>query len=134
MGKKVVRVALATLAVGVACALMDMVLHGLILGPSYAATAQLWRPEPEMKMVLMEVVTLLTSFTFVMVYARFFARKSIAAGLEYGLWFGLGAALAMGYGTYAVMPIPYHMALVWFLGTLAESLVAGLLVGLIVRD
>jgi hypothetical protein len=26
-----------------------------------------------------------------------------------------------GYGTYSVMPIPYHMALVWFLGSLIEG-------------
>ena len=134
MGKKIVRVVLATLAVAVACAVIDMLLHGLILGKSYAATAQLWRPEPEMKMLLMEVVTFLAAFTFVIVYARFFRRKTIAAGLEYGLWFGLGAGLAMGFGTYSVMPIPFHMGLAWFLGTLVESLVAGLLVGLIVRD
>jgi len=38
----------------------------------------------------------------------------------------------MGYGTYSVMPIPYIMALVWFLGTLVEAVLGGLLAGLMV--
>jgi len=47
---------------------------------------------------------------------------------------GFGAGVAMGYGSYSVMPIPYHMALTWFLGTLAEALVAAVVVGLLVKD
>ena len=35
----------------------------------------------------------------------------------------------MGYGTYSVMPIPYSMALTWFLGAVVEGAAAGLLVG-----
>ena len=37
----------------------------------------------------------------------------------------------MGLGTYAVMPIPGSLAWAWFLGTVVEAVVAGMLVGLI---
>lgn len=37
-------------------------------------------------------------------------------------------------GAYAVLPIPCGMALTWFVGTIVEALVAGILVGLIVRN
>ena len=40
----------------------------------------------------------------------------------------------MGYGTYSFQPIPYMMALTWFLGSLVEGILAGLIVGAIVRD
>jgi hypothetical protein len=40
----------------------------------------------------------------------------------------------MGYGSYAVMPIPYELAFVWFNGTVVEALIAGLITALIVRD
>jgi hypothetical protein len=52
----------------------------------------------------------------------------------YGLLFGVAMGIGMGYGTYAVMPIPYSMALTWFLGTVVEATVGGLLAGLIVRS
>lgn len=38
----------------------------------------------------------------------------------------------MGYDTYCFMPIPYRLALSWFLATLVEVLTAGLMVGLII--
>jgi len=39
-----------------------------------------------------------------------------------------------GYGTYSVMPIPYFMALGWFLGTLVQALAGGWIIGLIIRE
>jgi hypothetical protein len=56
------------------------------------------------------------------------------AALSYGVLLGLAFGLSMGYGTYAVQPIPYIMALTWFLGTLVEFTVAGLLVGLLIVE
>ena len=34
----------------------------------------------------------------------------------------------------AVMPIPYYMALTWFLGTLVETTLGGILTGLIIKE
>ena len=87
----------------------------------------------EMKMGLMRLVCALASVAFVMVYARFFGRKGPGAGAEYGAWWGLGAGVSMGYGTYSVMPIPYSLALAWFLGTLVEGIAAGVITGAIIR-
>ncbi len=39
----------------------------------------------------------------------------------------------MGLGTYSVMPIPAVLALGWFLGTIVETMVGGLLAGWIVK-
>jgi hypothetical protein len=58
----------------------------------------------------------------------------VPTGLKYGLLFGLGAGVSMGYGSYSVMPIPYHMAFTWFLGSVVEATVGGLILGAIVRD
>jgi hypothetical protein len=87
----------------------------------------------EMKMGLIYFTVVVSSIVFVLIYARFFAEKGISTGLIYGILFGVGAGVPMGYGTYAVMPIPYEMALVWFLGSVVEGTLAGVLVGLIVR-
>lgn len=124
----------AVLAVFIAWSVFDFVIHGIILRSSYEATAKLWRPMGEMKMGLMYVTVLIATLPFVAIYSRFVAAKKIATGVKYGLWFGLGTGVSMGYGTYAVMPIPYNMALGWFLGSLVEAALGGLIVGLIIRE
>jgi hypothetical protein len=128
------KVILAILAVFIAWSVMDFLIHGVILHASYAATASLWRPMSEMKTPLLYLSVFVASLTFVLIYSRFFSRKSISTGLTYGLLFGLSTGVPMGFGSYSVMPIPYHMAFVWCFGSVAEALVGGLIVALIVRE
>jgi len=124
---------LSTIAVFFAWSVMDYIIHGMILGSSYAATASLWRPMGEMKMGVMYVSVLIAALSFVVIFAQFFAKKGIAAGLKYGLWLGLGAGVSMGYGSYSVMPIPYHMAFTWFVGSIIEAAIGGMIVGAIIK-
>ncbi len=124
----------AALAVFVAWSALDFAIHGLILKSSYEATAPLWRPMAEMKMGVMYLAVMIASFAFVSIYARLVAKRGVGTGLRYGLWFGLATGVSMGYGMYAVMPLPYHMALTWFLGGVVEGAVGGVITGWIVRD
>ena len=128
------RVPLAILAVLVLWQVLDYLIHVVILGSSYAATRELWRPEDEMKLWLMLVVTLISAAVFVFIYARLIGKKSVCTGVTYGFLFGLAFGIGMGYGTYSVMPIPYFMAFTWFAGTVVETTLAGLLTGLIIKD
>ena len=127
------RTTLAVLAVFVTWSALDFVVHGLILGSTYAATPQLWRPMAEMKTGLMYVTVLITAAAFVYIYARFITDKRLNTAVLYGLIFGIGSGIGMGYGTYSVMPIPYSMAFVWFLGSVVEFTVGGLVAGVIVK-
>jgi len=128
------RTLLAIVAVFVAWSVLDFVIHRVFLSSAYEATAQLWRPMAEMKMGLLWVVTFIAALFFVLIYAWLITRKSLSRGLLYGLLYGLGAGVAMGYGSYAVMPITYQIALVWFLGQLVESALAGIIVGAIIKE
>jgi hypothetical protein len=128
------RIAVAVVAVFICWSVVDFVVHGILLQRSYAETAGLWRPMTEMKMGLMYIVSLISCLVFVLIYALFFGKKGVGMGLAYGALFGFGAGVSMGYGTYSVQPIPYIMALSWFLGTLVRGILAGLIVGTIVRD
>ena len=56
---------LAVLAIFVAWSAMDVLLHGVFLTSSYAATAALWRPMPEMKTGLISFTVLVSAFVFV---------------------------------------------------------------------
>jgi hypothetical protein len=131
MGK---RVLLAAVVILVVWSALDFVIHGVILRASYEATPQLWRPMAEIKYVVMYVASFIAALCFSGVYGWLIGDKSVATGLTYGLLFGIGTGVAMGYGTYSVMPIPYSMALTWFLGTVVQATVAGALVGLIVKE
>jgi hypothetical protein len=127
------RTLLAVLAVFVAWSALDFVIHGVILASAYAATPQLWRPMPEMKTGLMYATVLVLAAAFVFIYARLISNKSVKTGLQYGVLYGLGAGVSMGYGSYSVMPLPYTIAFWWFLGSLIEFVVAGWITALIVR-
>jgi len=48
--------------------------------------------------------------------------------------YGAGYGISMGYGSYSFMPIPYSLALIWFLGTVVELTIGGVLLGLIVKE
>ena len=126
------RAILAIIAVFVTWCLLDVVIHELILSSSYEETSQLWRPVGEMKMYLVYITVLILAIAFVTIYARYVSTKGVTTGLSYGLIFGLGIGISMGYGSYAVMPIPYSMAFTWFVGTLVEMTLGGLIMGLII--
>lgn len=128
------KVVFSVIAVFIVWTVLDFVVHWVILLPAYNATSSLWRPMREMKMPLLHLSVLISVVAFVCIYSQFFSRKGVATGLKYGLWYGLGTGVSMGYGSYAVMPIPYHMALVWFLGTLVEATLGGLIVGSIIGE
>lgn len=128
------KIIIAVVVVFITWSVLDFVIHGILLHDAYMKTADLWRSMEEMKMELMYVVGFIAATCFVFIYALFINPKSLLTGLKYGVIFGIGAGTSMGYGSYCVMPIPYYLALVWFLGMLVETIVGGLLVGAIVKD
>ena len=128
------RIPWARLAVLILWQILDFLIHVVILGSSYAATRQFWRPEDEMKHGLMLVVGLVSATAIVLIYARLIDNKSVVAAVKYGVLLGLAFGFSMGFGMYSVMPIPYYMALTWFLGTLVEMTLTGLVLGLIIKD
>ncbi len=129
-----VRIILAILAVFAAWSALDFIVHGLILADAYQATSRLWRPMTQMKMGMLHAAVLIAVIAFVLIYVRLIAQKGIIRGLEYGLLFGLATGVSMGLGTYSVMPIPAYMAIVWFIGSLVEGAVGGIIVAAIIKE
>lgn len=131
MVKKII---LAIVVVFVGWGVLDFIIHGVILKGAYQETMELWRPEAEMKMTLMYIVSLLCATGFVLTYNWFVSNKGTMTGLKFGLMWGIVAGLSMGYGSYSVMPITYGTALVWFLGTIVEMGFAGWFTGMVVKE
>lgn len=128
------RTVFAVFAVFVAWTGLDFVVHGVILAPAYSATPQLWRPMAEMKVGLMNLVVFTTAAMFVLIYAWLIAEKSVKAAVKYGILFGIGSGISMGYGSFSAMPLPHTIAFWWFFGKLIEAVAAGWLTGLIVKQ
>jgi L-cystine uptake protein TcyP (sodium:dicarboxylate symporter family) len=87
-----------------------------------------------MKMWVINLVNVIVIVVLIYMYDKLVANKSLNKGLLFGLLYGIATGVSMGYGTYSVQPIPYHMALIWFLGSAVRATVAGLWLGLFVKD
>jgi len=114
------RVSGVIVAIYVVMEAMDFLIHKVLLSKAYAVSAQLWRPEAEMRMYLMFFFAFIFVVCFVLVFTRFFKEKSVKTGALYALIFGIGTGVSMEYGTYSFMPIPYYIALSWFLASIVE--------------
>ncbi|MGD0210664.1 MAG: hypothetical protein ABSC14_06760 [Desulfomonilia bacterium] len=115
-------------------AVLDFIVHGFILSSAYSETAQLWRPMEEMSPWLIYLVTAVSSCIFTAIYAFLIHEKSISVAVKYGTLFGLGTGVSMGYGSYAAMPITAFIAHIWFFSTLIKMVLAGYIVGVIVKE
>lgn len=130
MGK---RILLGTVAVFVLWSILDFIIHGMFLRSAYESTASLWRPMGEMKMGVLYLSVFIAALAFSAIYGCLVDRKTLGSGLKYGVLFGIAVGVGMGYGTYSVMSIPYCMALTWFLGSILEAGLGGLVLGIIIR-
>jgi uncharacterized protein with PQ loop repeat len=124
----------AVVAVFVAWSIMEAVLHGLLLRSTYEATANLWRSPGQMNIPLIYFVTLVFAACFVLIYGLLVGQKSLASGVRFGALFGLATGISMGFGSYSYMPIPLTLAWSWFFGSWIEAIVAGAIVGAIVKS
>jgi hypothetical protein len=58
----------------------------------------------------------------------------MATGLKFGMLYGLAAGVSMGIGSYCYMPISIGLALTWFVGSLMQMMVAGAIVGAVIKS
>ncbi|QQR69687.1 MAG: hypothetical protein IPI58_03270 [Alphaproteobacteria bacterium] len=113
--------------------IIDFLVHGVLLMPSYQATAHLWRPMEEMKQAMMHLSVLLSALAFVALYAAVVSSKTLRSGLNFGALFGLSVGISMGLGTYSYMDIPFPMAMTWMCAEIVRCVSAGAAMGLIYK-
>ena len=112
---------------------LDFITHELLMGAAYEATAQAWRPEAEMMSMLwiVVVVSLLWSFIFVYIFDWTYKGQGIMEGVKYGFCIGLFVVTPMAYNTYAMMPVPYSMALSWFGYGMVKMMICGAVLSMV---
>jgi len=123
----------ASLAVFVVSQILDFLIHGVILKATYESLKQLWRPDMESKMWIMYLVGFITSFLFTYIFVKGYEGKGILEGVRFGVVIGLFTSIPMAYGTYAMIAIPYSLALQWFAYGMVETIVMGIVVALVYK-
>ena len=121
---------IAFVAVYVVGQILGYLIHQVWLAPTYASLASVWRPQAEMasKMWIMFVTAAVWSFFFCYVFARGYEGKGLAEGARYGAIIGLFFGISQAYDSYVIYPIPYRLALDWFLSSFAYCVVTGIVV------
>jgi hypothetical protein len=125
---------IAAISIFVCWSIMDYFIHWVILSDAYLETSELWRQGGDVKVGIVYLAVLVNVIVFILIYQMFFAKKGVNSGILYGLIFGIGAGMNIGFGNYAIMPTTPAMASILFFGYMFEYILAGALLGFIVKE
>jgi hypothetical protein len=129
MGKKFW---IAFVAVFVVFEIMMFLVDGVLLSGAYRSVT-FWRPDMMSLMWVYHVITLIGSFFFTFIFSKGFENKGIMEGVRYGFYIGVWLSVGMAYGTYAMIAIPYSLALQWFIYGVIEYMIAGAVLALVFK-
>src|SRR5262245_23860611 len=129
---------LASLAVFVVVAVLEFVIHGVLLQGLYRETASVWRPEAEMQKMMWVFWAGMLVFApfFTLIYVKGYekGKPGLGQGFRCGLYVGAMFSVMGSFGWYVLLPIPLALASWWFVSILVEYTVAGMAAGLVYRE
>jgi tryptophan-rich sensory protein len=128
------RLILAIVAGWVVIFATDFLIHHLWLGPVYEATKPLWRPDDEMhtRICWMFLAQFLIVATFIIVWAKGFAGRSVGTGISFGLLMGVFQQ-TWAIILFVVLPMPGELAVKWFFGGLMQAVLLGVVTSLVYK-
>ena len=128
---------LASVAVFVVLAVLDFIIHGVLLHGIYQKTASLWRAPAEIQrlMWIFWAGYLVFAAFFVFIYTQGYEKdkSGLGQGFRFGLYVGAMLSVLHGFGWYVILPIPLVLSVYWFVATLVESIAMGMAAGLVYR-
>lgn len=124
---------IASGAVYIVYMLLDYVIHAVVLMGAYEATSSVWRPMEEMKMSVTLLRVLVYSLLFVYIFTKGYEGKGVVEGLRYGLLIGLIIWIPHAYTFYNVLPIPYSLALQWWVYGTIQSMICGAVIAMLYK-
>ena len=110
--------------------------HQVWLAPVYGSLAEVWRPEAEMTSMqwILFVTSAFFCFFFCYIFARGYEGKGIGEGVRYGVIIGLFVGVMQSYDWYVILPIPYSLALQWFLSGMVMTIILGIVASLTYKN
>lgn len=132
-GKRGRKFWLGFVVVFVVLEILMYLVDGWILAKAYMSV-NVWRPDMMSLMWVYHVLTVITAFFFTLVFSKGFENKGLMEGIRYGFYIGVWLSSGMAYGTYAMIQIPYSLALQWFIYGIIEYMIAGLALAAVYRE
>ena len=121
-------------AVFVAQAVLDFLVHGVLMSSQYEATQDIWRPDMMDLMWISFVINAVVALCLSWIYGKGHENKGIVEGVRFGVIVGLMMSVGMAYGSYMSFPIPYSMALQWFLYGIVCYIIIGVVLALVYQE
>jgi hypothetical protein len=117
--------------------ILSYLVHGVLLGDTYQSEGikQVFRSMEEMdsRMWIMWATDLIWAYFFTFFFVKGYENKGIMEGVRYGAYMGIFVSFVIAYQNYVVLPIPYSLALQWFIYGFILSVILGVLAALIYK-
>ena len=127
----------ASVAAFVVIAVVNFVMHGILLSGVYQRAASAFRPEADVQRIfwLMYVGYVVFVFPFTFIYTKGYERDrgGVGQGLRFGLYVGVMIGGLESLVWYVVLPVPGALAAYWFIAYVVMAVAAGATVGAIYR-
>jgi len=110
--------------------LLDYLVHNTLMSSTYQPLAEsgVFRGADDNKVYIFFINRAIQAFIFALVFSKGYEAKGMAEGVRYGLYMGVFLALGFAYGTYAMFPLPYELAMKWFVYEVVQWILAGVLI------
>jgi hypothetical protein len=121
------------IAVYVGMVVTNLIIHVGLLASAYHTEEmmKLMRPEADAKTWIFFVTSAIISFFFTLIFSKGYTGKGMGEGIRYGLYVGLLMATPMAYDSYASYPLPYSLALQWFIYGMIQYIILGAIVAMV---
>ncbi len=105
----------------------DFLIHHVWLGPDYAATQQIWRPEADMKGRMMWMIggQVLMVIAFVLLWTRWADTARVSCAFGFGLLMGAFSGV-WAIVLYVILPMPGALAAKWFFAGIVQCILIAL--------
>jgi hypothetical protein len=127
----------ASIAAFVVVAVVEFVIHGVLLSGMYRQAASAFRADADARarFWLFYVGYLVFAFFFTFIYTKGYERDrgGLAQGLRFGFYVGVMIGALESLVWYVVLPVPATLAVSWFLAYVVMALAAGAVVGSLYR-
>jgi len=112
---------------------LSFLIHGLILGGTYAAMTGTWRPDMQQWMWVMYIGDLIFVFFFVFFFAKGYEGKGLVEGVRFGLY-ATGLVILPGMlAQFSVYNVTFTLTLYWIIFGCIQMIVNGIVASLIYK-
>jgi len=128
---------IAFVVVFIVLEILGYLVHGVMLAATYESEGikEIFRSMEEMdsRRWIMILTDLIWVYFFTFFFVKGYENKGIMEGLRYGAYMGIFVSLVFSYQNYVVLPIPYSLALQWFIYGFVISVILGVIAALIYK-